>query len=198
MIRFNQIINSDIIDGKTPSTKRFDYNEIEINNPSKNYFRYWNPFKSTLSAAILCGLEIIPINKNSSLLYVGDISNESSLNLLDLVENKQKIFCFNKSKLHNSDYANLQYIQNLQQLDGKKFSIIYINDSNYPIENSLDLSNKLMNESSYLIILLSKSSLEKFNQIFMKLLENFELLQELNIEFYFKEKSLLILRRKLS
>ena len=91
MIRFNQIINSDIIDGKTPSTKRFDYNEIEINNPSKNYFRYWNPFKSTLSAAILCGLEIIPINKNSSLLYVGDISNESSLNLLDLVENKQKI-----------------------------------------------------------------------------------------------------------
>ena len=45
---------------------------------------------------------------------------------------------------------------------------------------------------------MSKSSLEKFNQIFTKLLENFELLQELNIEFYFKEKSLLILRRKLS
>ena len=106
MIRFNQIINSDITYGRTPSTKRFDYNEIEINNSPKNYFRYWNPFKSTLSAAILCGLEIVPINKNSPLLYIGDISNESSLNLLDLVENKQKIFCFNESKLYNSNHVN--------------------------------------------------------------------------------------------
>ena len=198
MIKFNQIINCNIIDSKTPSTKRFDQNEIETNSFQKNYFRHWNPFKSTLSAAILCGLEIMPINKNSSILYVGDISHESSLNLLDLVENKQKIFCYQNSKPLHENYANFQYIQNLKQLDNKKFSIIYINDSNYPIENSLDLSDKFMDESGYLIILLSHSPSEKFNQIFMKLLENFELVQEVNLELYFNKKSLLILRSRLN
>ena len=55
-----------------------------------------------------------------------------------------------------------------------------------------------MDESGYLIILLSHSPSEKFNQVFMKLLENFELVQEVNLELYFNKKSLLILRSRLN
>ena len=60
MIKFNQIINCNIIDSKTPSTKRFDQNEIETNSFQKNYFRHWIPFKSTLSAAIYVDWRLCP------------------------------------------------------------------------------------------------------------------------------------------
>ena len=94
MNKINKIINCEFSKKNTPYTKKFNYSET-----TKNSFRLWNPFKNTLSAAVVCGLELIPINSNSSLLCIGDLEPNSYLNLLDLVENKKKIFCLTKTKL---------------------------------------------------------------------------------------------------
>ena len=83
-MNFNSIINYKVNRNQFPSTKKFDSNKI---NNIMDSFRSWNPFESSLSAAIISGLEIIPINKTSSLLYIGHLNYDVSLNLLDLVEN---------------------------------------------------------------------------------------------------------------
>ena len=83
MIKFNQIINCNIIDGKTPSTKRFDQNEIEINSFQKNYFRYWNPFKTNVPAGTIrrdiSQAIIIPmaISKPNSWMILMDVVNRA-------------------------------------------------------------------------------------------------------------------------
>ena len=53
-MKFNEIIKNDVNQNHIPLTKKYNSNDN---------FRNWDPFQSSLSAAILCGLEIIPINK---------------------------------------------------------------------------------------------------------------------------------------
>ena len=88
-MKFNEIIKNDVNQNHIPLTKKYNSNDN---------FRNWDPFQSSLSAAILCGLEIIPINNTSSLLYIGPLQPSESLNLLDLVENNRKIFYLTKIK----------------------------------------------------------------------------------------------------
>ena len=60
--------------------------------------RRWDPFEDTLSAAIMSGLEIIPINNSTNILYIGKINKERQLNYLDLVENKQNVLLIYNQK----------------------------------------------------------------------------------------------------
>ena len=86
-MKFNQIIKNDANINNYPLTKKFTLktNDVKI-------FRIWNPFQSTLSAAISCGLEIIPINKNSSLLNIRKIHLAKNADLVYLATLLYQIF----------------------------------------------------------------------------------------------------------
>jgi fibrillarin-like rRNA methylase len=185
MNKFNKIINCDLSKENIPHTKKFTYSE---NN--ENSFRMWNPFKSTLSAGIICGLELIPINKNSSLLCIGDLHPDSYLNLLDLVENNQKICCITKSSSSVFEQENLSQFNDLSEIKNK-FSVIYMNNHDYSYESIQKTTKSFLNNNGYLLITLSKSSIN-FDDIFKKLTHDFQIIQELNIESYFRNKSLLV------
>ena len=185
MNKFNKIINYEFSKEYTPYTKKFDHSE---NN--RNSFRKWNPFKNTLSAAVACGLELIPINKNTSLLCIGNLEPNSYLNLLDLVENKQKIFCLTKISSSIFQQKNLFQFDNLNE-SITKFSVIYIDKYEYSYESIQNITKSFLNSGGYLLITLLKSSIN-FDSIFKKLTHDFQIIQEVNIESYFRNTSLLV------
>ena len=189
MNKFNKIINCEFSKENTPYTKKFNYSE---NN--KNSFRKWNPFKSTLSAAVACGLELIPINSNSSLLCVGNLEPNSYLNLLDLVENKQKIFCLTKTTSSIFQQKNLFQFDNLNEAT-TKFSVIYIDNYEHSYKSIQSITKSFLNASGYLLITLLKSSIN-FEDIFKKLTHDFKIIQEVNIESYFRSTSLLVCKSR--
>ncbi|MBL76660.1 MAG: hypothetical protein CL763_07040 [Chloroflexi bacterium] len=190
IMNFNQIIKNDVNTNNYPLTKKFTSKINDLKN-----FRIWNPFQSSLSAAILCGLEVIPINKNSLLLYIGKIDPNTSLNLLDLVENNEKIFFFPKNQIQFPNEENLIKINNFDEIKNNKFSVIYIHDSDYSYESIIDIVNSFLLDSGYLIIHFLKSS-KNSKSFFDDISKIFEVIQEVNIESFFKNNSLLILKLK--
>jgi len=192
----NQIIYYDINLNKFPRTKKFEVIQIEkkIVNDS-NHFRIWNPSKSSLSAAVICGLEIVPINRKTPLLYIGQFNYDEFLNFLDLVENKQTIYYINENHNKLPHNQNLKQFKSINEIDTQKFDIIYIDNSEYCFESIKNITDSYLRKFGYLIIQFSKlspNSIELFNALTKK----FEVIQEVNIESFFRNKSLLILRSR--
>ena len=185
-MKFNEIVKWKTSIGDFPCTRKFDSDNLSVDDSSKKHLRVWNSFKSTLSAAIICGLEIMPINKTTNILYIGT-------EIIVLNENNPKT---------NGDYnptptrnASIKYVNSLEQIQGK-FLVIYIDDVDFTLEKIANLSNQFLNNSGYLIISLKKSSREKFEKIFSNLSQSFQIIQELNIESYFRNKSLFLFKNR--
>ena len=179
---------------KIPATKKFDYKEKSSN---EDMLRRWEPFEDALSAAIMSGLEIIPINKLTNILYIGKIDKKEQFNYLDLVENKQKNFIFNKEcKNMSSEIENFQCIDNLEEIKGKLFSVIYVNNDIISIKNIINILDEFLDEFGYLIIVLSRSLEKEFRNSFKELSKSLHVIQEINIENYFRDKSLIIFSNK--
>ena len=72
-----------------------------------------------------------------------------------------------------------------------KFSVVYI--ENYEYSNKLiqNIKNSFLTSDGYLIITLLKSSIN-FDENFKNLAHDFQIIQELNIESYFRNTSLLV------
>jgi fibrillarin-like pre-rRNA processing protein len=60
--------------------------------------RIWNPFRSKLSAAILNGLENLPLTSGSKVLYLGAASGTTASHVSDIVGENGFIFCVEFSK----------------------------------------------------------------------------------------------------
>jgi len=196
-MKSNKIIEWTKTKTAIPATKKFDSNEMYNDSLEQEVLRVWDPFENTLSAAIMSGLEIIPINSTTNILYIGKIGKESQLNLLDLVENKQKNFILNDdSNSENYKFNNFEKINNIENIRGTLFSIIYIDDDKIPINNIIKILNDFLNKFGYIVIVLSRSIKSKFTDLFKKLSQQYHILQEVNIENYFPEKSLIIFSTK--
>ena len=75
-MKFNEIVKWKTSIGDFPCTRKFDSDNLPVDDSSKKHLRVWNSFKSTLSAAIICGLEIMPINKTTNILYIGTLDDD--------------------------------------------------------------------------------------------------------------------------
>ena len=64
------------------------------------------------------------------------------------------------------------------------------------IKNIINILDEFLDEFGYLIIVLSRSSEKEFNDSFKKLSESLHVIQEINIENYFRNKSLIIFSNK--
>ena len=109
------------------------------------------------------------------------------------VENNRKIFYLTKIKAQFPNEENLVQISNFNEIKNQKFSVICIENFDYSYESTIDIVNSFLKNSGYLIIRFLKSS-QNSKTFFDNISKKFEVLQEVNIESFFKNNSLLILK----
>ena len=59
----------------------------------KAEYRLWDPFRSKLSAAILKGLETVPITSNQKVLYLGAASGTTPSHISDIIGESGHVYC---------------------------------------------------------------------------------------------------------
>ncbi|MHA1267460.1 MAG: fibrillarin-like rRNA/tRNA 2'-O-methyltransferase [Candidatus Helarchaeota archaeon] len=74
----------------TPKIKAYDEKIIEIKGKE---YRVWTPYRSKIAAAILKGLDFIPLEENSRILYLGAASGTTCSHLSDILRNQGRIYC---------------------------------------------------------------------------------------------------------
>ena len=94
---------------KIPSTKKFNSEEKPKNHETSDNLRPWNPYDDTLSAAIMSGLEFLPINYKTSLLYFGFFNEQKLNHFLDLTCNKKPLVF----KIDNSNEQDIPIHENV-------------------------------------------------------------------------------------
>ncbi|UCC33941.1 MAG: fibrillarin-like rRNA/tRNA 2'-O-methyltransferase [Candidatus Bathyarchaeota archaeon] len=68
------------------------YSEKLIKHEGVEY-RLWDPFRSKLAAAILNGLETVPIQPGHKILYLGAASGTTASHVSDLVKDEGHVYC---------------------------------------------------------------------------------------------------------
>jgi len=68
------------------------YGEKLVRNEGTEY-RIWDPFRSKLAAAILKGLETVPIQPNHKVLYLGAASGTTASHVSDIVGQDGYVYC---------------------------------------------------------------------------------------------------------
>lgn len=56
-------------------------------------YRVWDPYRSKLAAAILNGLDLVPIRKGDKALYLGAASGTTPSHVSDIVGNEGHVYC---------------------------------------------------------------------------------------------------------
>ncbi len=56
-------------------------------------YRVWDPYRSKMAAAILKGLQVIPIKPDDKVLYLGAASGTTASHVSDIVGEKGHVFC---------------------------------------------------------------------------------------------------------
>ncbi|MCW3980784.1 MAG: fibrillarin-like rRNA/tRNA 2'-O-methyltransferase [Candidatus Bathyarchaeota archaeon] len=77
---------------KNLTPRRSVYGERLISVEGIEY-RIWDPFRSKLAAAILKGLDFLPILKNHKVLYLGAASGTTASHVSDIVGEKGQVYC---------------------------------------------------------------------------------------------------------
>ncbi len=60
---------------------------------SRDEYRLWDPFRSKFAAAILKGLETVPILPNHKVLYLGAASGTTASHISDIVGEEGHVYC---------------------------------------------------------------------------------------------------------
>lgn len=89
------------------------YNEQLIDSQDQQ-FRIWNPFRSKLAAALMNGLQEMPIKPESKVLYLGASTGTTSSHVSDIVGPNGIVFCVEFAKRSMMDLIKVcQYRQNM-------------------------------------------------------------------------------------
>jgi len=165
--------------------------------------RSWDPYRSSLSAAIMNGLEILPLTHGFNVLYIGKDDEITISHLSDIIEQNGKLVCFMKnniSKIKNMDYRkNILLVNELEminQMVSHLFDIVYIDLYNeYRLTTSLELYGKFLKEGGFLIMLLPSQPRQTFKESIKIIRENFQLVQKINLANYYKDYTLVIAQK---
>jgi len=68
------------------------YGELLIKHETVEY-RVWDPYRSKLAAAILNGLEVVPVQSGHTVLYLGAASGTTASHVSDIVGEKGHVYC---------------------------------------------------------------------------------------------------------
>jgi len=181
---------------------------------SDEEFRAWDPFRSKLAAAIMNGLSILPIVRKSRVLYLGVSTGTTASHVSDIVGPSGVVFSVEHTSRVAREFLDRvashrsNIVPILQDARNPKeyFSIygtvdvVYV-DIAQPDQTEIAILNckTYLKKGGHLILVIKTRSIDVTkdpseivrNEI-KKLKENFEIIQEINLEPYEKDHSIII------
>jgi len=181
---------------------------------SDEEFRAWDPFRSKLAAAIMNGLSILPIVRKSKVLYLGVSTGTTASHVSDIVGPSGIVFgvehtsrvareFLDRVASHRSNIVPiLQDARNPKEYFSVygTVDVVYV-DIAQPDQTEIAILNckTYLKKGGYLILVIKTRSIDVTkdpseivrNEI-KKLKENFEIIQEINLEPYEKDHSIII------
>lgn len=179
-------------------------------------FRAWDPFRSKLAAAIMNGLESLPIVRKSRVLYLGVSTGTTASHVSDIVGPSGIVFCVEHSSRVARDFldrvasfrSNIVPILQDARQPKEYFSVygtvdvVYV-DIAQPDQTEIAILNckTYLKKGGYLMLVIKTRSIDVVqepaqviqNEI-KKLGPNFEMVQEINLDPYEKDHGMAIAR----
>ncbi len=178
-------------------------------------YRLWNPYRSKLAAAILNKLKTFEIKKNSLVLYIGSATGTTSSHVSDIVGEEGIVYCIEISERNMRQFLNScenrenmvpiladagnpeQYKEMIDECD-----IIY-QDVSTRNQAEILLKNKEFLKKGgivYFIIKsqsidISKNPNDVYEQELNKLKQDFEIIEQIDIEPYDKKHLFAVLKK---
>ncbi|MEJ2272874.1 MAG: fibrillarin-like rRNA/tRNA 2'-O-methyltransferase [Candidatus Bathyarchaeota archaeon] len=81
------------------------YGERRVSFNNEEY-RFWDPYRSKLAAAILKGLDRVPIFPGSKVLYLGAASGTTASHISDIIGEKGQVYCIEFSSRSIRELVN--------------------------------------------------------------------------------------------
>jgi len=177
-------------------------------------YRLWEPFRSKLAASIMNGLEVFPFKNKSAVLYLGVSTGTTISHISDIVGPSGIIFGVEHASRVARDFLDrvATYRKNIIPIlqDARKpkeyFSIfgkvdvVYV-DIAQPDQTDIAITNCKMylKKNGYLFLVIKTRSIDVtksperiFDEEIIKLKENFDIIQTINLHPYDKDHAMVI------
>lgn len=181
---------------------------------SDEEFRAWDPYRSKLGAAIMNGLQILPIVRKSRVLYLGVSTGTTASHVSDIVGPSGIVFCVEHASRVAREFldrvasfrSNIVPILQDARSPKEYFSVygpvdvVYV-DIAQPDQTEIAILNckTFLKKNGYLMLVVKTRSIDVTkdpSQVMRsevkKLSSNFEIVQEINLEPYEKDHGLII------
>ena len=191
------------------------YGERTVNVEGEEY-RFWEPFRSKLAAAIKKGLKEIPIKEGSSVLYLGAATGTTTSHVSDIIGEKGVVYCIEFAPRAMRDLLKVcEKRENMVPIFGdarkpeeyKKYitervDCIYEDIAQPDQIRILLLNSQFLKKGGYAMIAIKSQSIDvtkKPSEIYKNELEKikgeFEIIQKLELEPYEKDHLFVSLAR---
>ncbi|MEO9277464.1 MAG: fibrillarin-like rRNA/tRNA 2'-O-methyltransferase [Nitrososphaera sp.] len=177
-------------------------------------FRAWDPYRSKLAAAIMNGLETLPIVRKSKVLYLGASTGTTASHVSDIVGPSGIVFCVEHASRVAREFldrvASLRsnIVPILQDARNPKeyFSVycqvdVVYSDIAQPDQTEIAIANckSYLKKGGYIMLVIKTRSIDvtrKPSDVIKseakKLADNFEIIQEINLEPYEGDHAMMV------
>lgn len=178
-------------------------------------YRLWDPFKSKLAASIMSGLEIFPFKDKTSVLYLGVSTGTTISHISDIVGPNGIIFGVEHSSRTAREFLSrvVRYRKNIIPIiqDARrpneyigifgKVDIVYV-DIAQPDQTEIAINNCKMylKKNGYFFLVIKTRSIDvtkspkKIIEQEIDKLNDFEIIQTINLDPYDKDHAIVIAR----
>jgi len=193
------------------------YGEKLVRN-GENEYRTWDAYRSKLAAAILKNLNVLPLKKNVSVLYLGSASGTTASHVSDIVEEGGYVFCVEFAQRSMRELvdslcqhrANVYPILSDARMPEKYKTLVTPVDVIYsdvaqPQQSKIlaDNSDVFLKPSGYVLIAIKSRSIDVTMEppdVFKQEIEvlnerDFEIIQTIRLEPYDKDHAMILARR---
>lgn len=190
------------------------YSEDLVSSGGTEY-RLWNPYRSKLAAAIICGLKHMEIKKGSAVLYLGAATGTTPSHISDIVGINGSVFCIEISERSMRDLLKvcekrhnmLPILQDARNIDGYSddvgtVDVIYQDVSARDQDAILLLNSKLLKPHGYAYVAIKSQSIDVSKdpeKVFETFLRNispaFSVIEKIYIEPFDKMHLFVVLKK---
>ena len=163
-----------------------------VSNTSERHLSRWNPYTSKLAAALFSGMEIFPINPTSKVFYLDDYSTTTLEHLTNIISSDGLVdFSKDTENLDTTNFVKLKEKIDVVYFDSSEGKKLYLIIKNCKI---------ILKKNGFLILILNNKepiddeSQGKIQKIINNLKESLELIQEINLSYFFKNSFMIIMR----
>lgn len=179
-------------------------------------FRAWDPYRSKLAAAIMNSLQMLPITRKSKVLYLGVSTGTTASHVSDIVGPSGIVFCVEHTSRVAREFLDRvashrpNIVPILQDARNPKeyfavygtVDVVYV-DIAQPDQTEIAILNckSFLKKDGYLMLVVKTRSIDVTREPSeitraeaKKLKDNFEIVQEINLEPYEGDHSMIVAR----